>query len=97
MADLYHYEGGITKVEPRYPDKNFRLEELYKLLDCTTVQVIQLRTKEIMIIDEEGKLRPDAKKKVNLRATRIYNANFGATDPDIIIGSALVCPKRNFR
>jgi len=37
--------------------RSFQLAELYKLLDCQTIDVVRLTPELILIIDDEGKFR----------------------------------------
>lgn len=67
--------------------KHFKLNELYRLLDCTSIQIVQsINEGELLVIDEEGKLKPNA--RTNVKATLLYA--HGAQDP--VVGKALVCP-----
>ena len=70
MATLYKSNGEIIEnIEPAN-GRRFTREELYKLLNCDTVERVFIRgTEEIMIIDENGMLRG---RDINLKATRIF-------------------------
>lgn len=41
-------------------NRHFSLSELYKIINCELVQVVELYDETIMIIDEEGKLKEKA-------------------------------------
>jgi hypothetical protein len=66
--------------------KTFALPELYRLLDCDTIQILQLENPDRwLIIDEEGKIKD---RPINSTATvlaRLY-------PHDVIVGHAIVCP-----
>ena len=60
MPTLYKTDGTQEEVNPSN-GKNFTLDELYKLLDCDTIEVIYLQEETkpkdlIMIGDEESGL-----------------------------------------
>lgn len=77
-------QGDIVDVAPEN-GRVFELQELYKLLDCSLVQVLPCQAANmLMIIDEEGKLN---QKSQNERATELVTLFPG----DYIAGSALVC------
>ena len=71
---------------------DFQLEELYRHLKCSIIQVLPISDDSIMIIDEEGKYNtPD----FNVLATDIA---FPVLLPnDWIAGSAIVCPSNMLR
>jgi hypothetical protein len=93
-ATLYLTDGRSVPCEPdeRHGLKpnDFTLEDLYTLLECSTIQVIYLYEDEIMIIDEEGKL---VHKPINVEATKIFQRQTG-NYADFIVGNAIVCPRR---
>ena len=74
------------KVEPENKT-NFNLKELYKLLDCDTIEVVYLSNGDLMIIDENGKL---LNKRYNDYATNVLR-NDNTDNRDFIVGSALIC------
>jgi len=67
--------------------KNFKLDELYKMLDCKMIEIVNLSACQIMIIDEEGKMN-DA--PYNDMAT-YYFRKAHPKNHDFIVGNALVC------
>lgn len=76
--------------------RNFRLAELYTLLNCQTVEVIRLTPELILIIDEEGKFRNPC--YLNLLATYLwYQHQPAARGQDSIVGRALLCHDKQFR
>ena len=66
---------------------NFNLKELYKLIDCDTIEVVYLSNGDLMIIDENGKL---LEKRYNDYATKILRTN-NPENRDFIVGDALIC------
>jgi len=54
-------------------NRHFSLSELYKIINCELVQVVELYDETIMIIDEEGKLKEKA--VINKLATDLYSVN----------------------
>ena len=86
-AQLIKPNGEIVDIQPDN-GKDFKLRELYSLIDCELVEIVYLPNKKIMVVDEEGKL------KVN----PIYNEKA----PNIaqgheIVGNAIVCDSKMFR
>ena len=72
MATLIKIDGTQREVSPKN-GTDFQLEELYNLLSCHYVDIVRLATPgQIMIIDEEGKLKRDA--ILNDAATFIYRS-----------------------
>jgi len=86
-AILITTDGEEKEITP-INGKNFTLQELYKLIDCTLVEVLHLPNRKYMIIDEEGKLK--ANHKLNGKATLIYSL-------DYIVGNVVVCDKNMFK
>lgn len=75
--------------------RGFTLQELYKLLDCQTVEVVRLSEELILLIDEEGKFAQPA--YLNLLAT--YNWHRfqpEARGKDCIVGRAILCHTTQF-
>ncbi len=71
MAILIPADGNLPlrDVTPKN-GRNFHLAELYELLACDYVEVLQLADGRKMVLDEDGKL---ANKPRNERATRLAN------------------------
>jgi hypothetical protein len=85
MATLINTDGSLWEVEPQDPLKGFQLEELYKMLECDTIEVVPtLKRGWILIIDEEGKFKEN---EINLKATAL----FPGKAYDCIVGKALLC------
>ena len=76
--------------------KSFKLAELYRLLDCRTVDVVRLTNDLILIIDDEGKFREPA--YLNLLATYLwYQYQPEARGVDSIVGRAILCHNKQFK
>ena len=71
MASLIKHDGTTSEVEPSN-GTDFGLYELYKLLDCQTIEHIALANGKSMICDEEAKMRNDWHKRINVRATQLF-------------------------
>jgi hypothetical protein len=84
-------EGDSNSQEPKEikPEngKNFKLKELYDMLDCNMIEVVNLTSCQIMIIDEEGKINDSP---YNDMAT-YYFRKANPENRDFIVGNALVC------
>ena len=57
----------VREVDPKN-GTDFQLSELYALLGCTSIETLSLDERNIMVLDEEGKLTGKPRKE---RATRI--------------------------
>lgn len=93
MMDLLHdkaysitVNGDITNITPEN-NKEFRLDEAQKKVDGY-IEIVYLNKKQIMIINEEGKLS----KKYNPFATAIAKLYHAIWDNDFICGDVVVCP-----
>lgn len=93
MAILYEPNGEKTKISPKSKKDGFRLEELYKLLECRLVEVLYLPNDEIMIVDEEFLLKNDP--ILNVEATKVASNGLGYYQP--ICGHAIVCKNEEFK
>jgi hypothetical protein len=69
MALLIKSSGETLEVTPAN-GKDFKLAELYYLLSCDCIDTINLADGRVMIIDDEGKLKPEY--DVNLEATFLF-------------------------
>lgn len=87
---IIYPDGKILYVRPQ-DGKKFSLEELYRLLDCQTVEVIHLEgeSRKILILDEEGKFKQNP--RFNLRASRIAYRFHKIRETDVIVGTAMLC------
>lgn len=84
MATLIKPDGEQLPVTPK--NETFTLEEMYDLLECSCVQIIQLHDGRIMWIDENGKLK---RHYINPIATVLLEMAGGGPG-DYIAGSALI-------
>ena len=87
-----------AKPQPISPanGRNFKLPELYALLDCQTVDVVRLSPELILIIDDEGKFRHPA--YLNLLATYLWHQHQPeARGVDSIVGRAILCHDSQFK
>lgn len=92
---IIYPDGKILYVRPQ-DGKKFSLEELYRLLDCHTVEVIHLEgeSRKILILDEEGKFKQNP--RFNLRASRIAYRFHKIRETDVIVGTAMLCDENLF-
>ena len=80
--------------------RGFKLAELYRLLDCQTVDVVRVTEELILIIDDEGKFRNPA--YLNLLATYVWHQHQGTLRADArgvgcIVGRAILCHDKQFK
>jgi hypothetical protein len=73
---------GIRPVSPANGSA-YELEELYELLDCTSLELLCRASGWIMLGDEEAKLRRDAERKRNPVASRIYRHAHGLPSEEL--------------
>ncbi len=55
MGTLYYPDGRTEEVSPEN-GRDYQLEELHQLLDCSTIALIPTRDGNIMVIDDDGKI-----------------------------------------
>lgn len=91
MATLIKTDGTKREFEPQN-GRNFQLRELYELLSCSQVQIIELSNNQLMIMDEEGLFKDPV--IMNKEATLL--ARDVLFDGDCIVGDALVCESHQF-
>jgi hypothetical protein len=91
MAILLKPNNTSYIVVPKNKRNGFTLDELYKLIECETVQMIYLDDKRTMWMDEESKLKA-VPPPVNILATQYLHRAGGALD-DFILGNVLICEK----
>lgn len=84
MARLLPVNGNSRDVSPAN-GKFFVIDELYKLIGCTMVEVVPLPDGRKLVIDEEGKLQD---KPLNLVAS--FMAKDWLQPDDFISGTALL-------
>ena len=75
-SDVYEYKGEFT------------LNGLYQALDCTTIEVVNLKDNLILICDEEALFR--AYPVVNMIATNMYREAYGTNEVGIV-GKCIIC------
>lgn len=93
-AKLLKVSGEVMEIEPKN-GRDFKLDELYKLLQCSLVEVINLNQDDIMVVDEEGKWVSN--NIVNVNATKCAQENQAITSWDYIAGDAIVCNRKMIR
>lgn len=93
-AKLLKASGEVVEIEPKN-GKDFKLDELYKHLNCSLVEVINLNQDDIMVVDEEGKLKSN--NVVNVNATVLAQKNQAIIFWDYIAGNAIVCNRKMIR
>jgi hypothetical protein len=81
--------GGEIDITPGN-GKNFQMDELYKLVDTDTVQILAAKDGRIMIVDEDGKRKM---KIVNAKATALYQ--YGVVNS--VVGDVIICPSKYFK
>ena len=93
-AKLLKASGEVMEIEPKN-GTDFKLDELYKHLNCSLVDVINLNQDDIMVVDDEGKLK--ANNVINVNATMLAQENQAITSWDYIAGNAIVCNRKMIR
>lgn len=94
-AKLLKASGEVMEIEPKN-GTDFKLDELYKHLQCSLVEVINLNQDDIMVVDEEGKLKSN--NVVNVNATILFLENQEITTFwDYIAGDAIVYNRKMIR
>ncbi len=95
-AQPQHLTGTESKPVSPADGRKFTREELYKLLDCRTIEVVFMPGSGlIIIIDGEGKLK---QRPSNAPATVLWNELVpGAASYDYIAGPCVVCPTAMLR
>ena len=92
-AKLLKASGEVMEIEPKN-GTDFKLDELYKHLQCSLVEVINLNQNDIMVVDDEGKW---ASKVINVNATKCAQENQAIIFWDYIVGDAIVCNRKMIR
>lgn len=97
LSAILYIAGGESKPVMPANGTDFKLEEVYDLLDVEMVEVVYLDNegKMILICDENGKMVDEEYWQVNEEATKIFVKHHG--NIDIIVGNALYCPSDMFR
>lgn len=83
MAKIYRTNGDVETVEPKN-GTDFKLDELSSIVGGY-IEVLYLDDKEILVCDEEGKLKGYP---LNVRATDIVRS---CGISDYIVGDVLIC------
>jgi len=96
MAKLMRFDDTEETVVPADPQTGFSLGELYTLIGCQMVEAVYLDDGNIMVIDEEGKLRDDFLTRKNRMATLLLSESGGIAG-DFITGNALLCSPEEFQ
>lgn len=86
MAKWIKADGNVVEVSPNNAGECFTLEEL-KGFVCGWIECINISPKQVMVINEEGKL---LNLPYNAVATEAFRMAFQPTD-DFIVGDALLC------
>lgn len=78
-ATLYKADGTQQTVKPQN-GTSWTLEELYALLGCDMVEILDSGKDGMVFIgDEEARCKDEY--TINAQATALYRENFGITDP----------------
>lgn len=93
-AKLLKVSGEVMEIEPKN-GTDFKLDELYKLLQCSLVEVINFNQDDIMVVDEEGKWASN--NVVNVNATKCAQENNAILFWDYVVGNAIVCNRKMIR
>jgi hypothetical protein len=96
MARLIRFDGSEELVYPVDRPKGFSLSEMYALIGCQMIETVYLKSGQIMILDEEGKLRDDCEARENPKASLLLHGAGGAED-DFITGNVLICNDEEFQ
>lgn len=89
MAKLIRPSGTEVDVSPASATRGFTLAELYNLIGCEIVQMVNLADGRTMWMDEEAKIRSGVA-FVNAKATKLL-AEAGGIPGDEVIGPVLIC------
>jgi hypothetical protein len=91
---------GNQQNEWEHQENHFGLKQLYDIIECSMIQVVQLNgialtcddgsliQDPLMILDEEGKLK---QQEVNLMATHLFRI---AGINDVAVGTVVICDER---
>lgn len=88
MAKIIKVDGTVENVEPEN-GSDFSLSELYRHIDCTTVERLPLQGRQWMWMDEDGKINGSA---YNPMASGLWGLYKPAGYADQYIhGNVLIC------
>ena len=93
-AKLLKASGEVVEIKPKN-GTDFKLDELYKHLNCSLVEVISLNQDDIMVVDDEGKLKVN--NVINVNATMLAQENRAIVFWDYVVGNAIVCNRKMIR
>ena len=93
-AKLLKASGEVVEIKPKN-GTDFKLDELYKHLQCSLVEVINLNQDDIMVVDDEGKLK--ANTVINVNATVLAQENRAIVFWDYVVGDVIVCNRKMVR
>ena len=93
-AKLLKASGEVMEIEPNN-GTDFKLDELYKHIQCSLVEVINLNQDDIMVVDGEGKWASN--NVVNVNATVLAQENRAIVFWDYVAGDAIVCNRKMIR
>lgn len=93
-ARLLKVSGEVMEIEPKN-GTDFKLDELYKHLQCSLVEVINLNQDDIMVVDGEGKWASN--NVINVNATVLAQENRAIVFWDYVAGNAIVCNRKMIR
>lgn len=84
-------DGSVKQIYPE--KKDFTLQEMYKIIGCELVEMVQLSKGVEMWVDEEGLLKEHPIE--NTVATAYYRKAYPHADPDelLIVGNAIIQDK----
>ena len=86
MARLIKAIGGEKEITPKN-GKKFELDEIQNLVRGY-IQIIPLDEENVMVMDEEGKLKHNI---ANSKATRIAEQHNALFHGDYIVGDVIIC------
>lgn len=93
MATLIATNGARSTVTPANPKTGFTLAELYRVLDCDTVETLSLRNGLTMVMDENGKYTT---KDRNEEAT-VLARRAGIAPSDWVVGPVLIVNRKELQ
>lgn len=98
MATLIKTDGTKKTVFPKNKRRGFTLQEVYDLLNIDMVQVVPVNNgaEELMLCDEEAKIKEGWFNRLNEEATRIFDRSYGV-GRDVIIGDVLMCTCKEWK
>jgi len=91
VFDVYTETSQVEKKEGEF----LLLENMYNILKCERVEFLFLKDNQIMIIDEEGKLKNDLN-NINMSATEVVKETFKDFS-DFIAGYAILINQKYIR